>query len=206
MAFAPQPGSPERVTARHKVGKSANFGRPRRTLTEEMRVRRTLLVVALAIVAASAATASARAAQTYQDRVTGHEYYFTSTEGRFAGTASGDLPGAWNAVVRHTPLCVSCHPTATITGGSFSLTTVLHGVPALVVGSFTGGSVQVTNVGANCTDQTFDVEGVLGNVGRWPGGTGSGTFSATLTHFRHRVFGICITYAASVNGTLTLSF
>jgi hypothetical protein len=47
---------------------------------------------------------------------------------------------------------------------------------------------------------------VLGNVGRWPGGTGSGTFSATLTHFRHRVFGICITYAASVNGTLTLSF
>ena len=171
-----------------------------------MNVRRTLLVVALAIVAASAAAGSARAAHTYRDSISGHEYYFTSTEGRFAGNASGALPGAWNADVRHTPLCMLCHPTATITGGSFSLATVINGVLALVSGAFTGGTVQVTNTGVNCTNQTFDVEGVLAHVGPAPGGTGTGLFSSTLTHYRHRVFGICITYAASVSGTLTLTF
>lgn len=171
-----------------------------------MNVRRTVLVVALAIVAASAATTSAQATHTYQDAISGHEYYFTSTDGRFAGTASGALPGAWSADVRHTALCLICHPTATITGGSFSLVTVLHSVPTLVTGVFTGGTVQVTNVGANCTNQTFDVEGVLGNVGPGHVGTGTGLFSSTLTHHRHRIFGVCITYAASVSGTLTLNF
>src|SRR5438874_1757400 len=150
-----------------------------------MHVRKTLLALALGVVALCA-SAPALAAHTYNDTISGYEYYFTSTEGRFAGSASGALPGSWNADVRHTPLCSSCTPTATITGGTFSLATIVDGSPALVTGRFTGGSVQVTNPGANCTNQTFAVDGILGNVGRWYWGSGTGRFSAILTHYRHR--------------------
>ena len=170
-----------------------------------MHVRKTLLALALGVVALCA-SAPALAAHTYNDTISGYEYYFTSTDGRFAGTASGALPGSWNADVQHTPLCSSCTPTATITGGTFSLATVLQGSPALVTGKFTGGFVQVTNRGANCSNQTFDVEGILGHVGRWYRGSGTGTFSALLTHYRHRLFGVCSTYAASVTGRLSLTF
>jgi hypothetical protein len=164
--------------------------------------RRLLFVFALALLVLCSIPSSALAAPTYNDGIKGHEYFFTSTDGRFAGYATGDLPGAWNADVQHTPLCLACTPTATITGGSFSLATTY----TVVTGSFTGGTVQVTNRGANCTNQTFDVEGDLGHVGRWNGGSGTGTFSATLTHYRHRILGACITYGATVNGRLSLSF
>ncbi len=170
-----------------------------------MNVRRAILLAVVAVIAFWPAE-SARAARTYGDTISGYEYYFTSTEGAFAGNASGALPGSWNADVHHTPLCLSCQPTATISGGSFSLGTNVNGVYTLVTGDFTGGYVQVTNPGANCTNQTFDVEGILGNVGRWLGGSGTGLFAATLTHHRHRVFGSCVTYAASVSGSITLTF
>jgi hypothetical protein len=166
-----------------------------------VRVRRMLVLFVLGLIALST-SAAALAAQTHKDTINGHEYYFTSTDGRFAGTASGALPGGWNADVRHTALCRSCTPTATITGGSFQLATGSK----LVTGAFTGGTIQVTNPGSNCTDQTFDVEGILGHVGPWYSGSGTGSFSATLTHHRHRVLGVCVTYAASVAGTLSLTF
>jgi hypothetical protein len=166
---------------------------------------RMLLVVALAALALCAPV-GALAAQTYNDTISGIEYFATSTEGRFAGTAAGALPGNWNADVQHTPLCLSCTPTATITGGSVLLATVLGSSPTVITGTFTGGSVQVLNAGANCTNQTFAVNGALGSVGPWFGGSGSGTFTATLTHYRYSIFGRCITYSASVAGTLTLSF
>jgi hypothetical protein len=171
-----------------------------------MRALKRLILVAIAVTALCAAATAKAGGRTYVDSIRGYEYYFTSTEGRFAGTASGALPGSWNARVHHTPLCYSCDPTATIDGGSFSLATIYHGQPALVTGTFTGGTVQVMNRGANCTNQTFDVEGRLGNVGLWYRGHGTGMFSATLTHFRHRVFGVCVTYAASVSGSLSLTF
>lgn len=167
-----------------------------------MHRRQALLILALAVLVLCAA-GSAAAAQSHVDAISGHEYFFTSTDGKFAGTASGALSGYWNADVQHTPLCGPCTPTATITGGSFEL---LHGVSTLVTGDFTGGSVQVTNGGAGCTNQTFAVNGVLGNVGPWYSGAGSGLFSATLTHYRRSILGSCITYAASVAGTLTLTF
>jgi len=166
-----------------------------------MQLPKTFLALALAVIALCI-TGSAVAANTYSDTISGYEYYFTSTDGRFAGSASGALPGSWNADVQHTPLCLSCTPTATITGGSFLLATT----STLVTGTFTGGTVQVTNVGVNCTNQSFDVNGILGSVGRWYGGNGTGAFSVTLTHYRHRLFGSCVTYGASVRGTLSLSF
>ena len=169
--------------------------------------RRTLLIVfALAALVLSTAGAAASAPQTYNDTVRGHEYFASSTDGKFAGSASGALPGYWNADVQHTPLCLSCTPTATITGGNFELGTTLNGSVTLVTGSFTGGAVQVTNVGTDCTNQTFSVHGVLGSVGPWYSGNGSGDFSVILTHYRQRLFGSCITYAASVSGTLSLTF
>ena len=168
-----------------------------------MNLRR--LIILLAALAFLVAPATAAAAQTYSDTISGYEYAFTSTDGKFAGTASGALPGTWNADVQHTPLCLSCTPTATITGGSFSLVTTHNGLPALAVGTFVGGTVQVTNVGAHCTNQTFAVNGILGDAGWWSSGSGSGTFRVTLTHYRHSILGRCVTYGASVRGTLSLS-
>jgi hypothetical protein len=169
-----------------------------------MNCRRTILLLVAAL-ACLVAPATAAAAQTYNDTISGFEYAFTSTDGRFAGTASGALPGSWDADVQHTPLCLSCTPTATITGGSFSLATARNGFPALISGAFVGGTVQVTNVGSSCTNQTFAVNGILGNVGWWSSGSGSGTFTATLTHLRRSILGHCVTYGASVRGTLSLT-
>ena len=164
-----------------------------------------LIILLAATLALLVAAPTAVAAQSYSDTVSGYEYAFTSTDGKFAGNASGSLPGAWNADVQHTKLCPSCTPTATITGGSFELATTHNGAPALVSGDFVGGTVQVTNRGAGCTNQTFRVNGILGNVGWWTAGSGSGTFNVTLTHYRHSIFGRCVSYAASVRGTLSLT-
>src|SRR5512133_3595548 len=166
---------------------------------------RTITLTGVAMLAL-AAPASALAAQTYSDTISGHEYYYTSTDGKFAGTASGALPGDWNANVQHTKLCLSCTPTATVTGGNFSVATTLGGIPTLVTGKFTGGTVQVINRGANCTNQTFAVNGILGNVGPWYSGHGSGTFTATLTHYRTSILGSCVTYGASAKGIISLTF
>jgi hypothetical protein len=166
---------------------------------------RTTTLIGL-VVLALATPAGALAGQTYTDTISGYEYYYTSTDGKFAGTASGALPGDWNADVQHTTLCLSCTPTATITGGSFSVATTLGGIPTLVSGKFTGGTVQVINKGASCTNQTFDVNGILGSVGPWYSGPGTGTFTAVLTHYRTSIFGSCVTYGASVKGTLSLTF
>src|SRR4051812_33830489 len=144
-----------------------------------------LLVLGIALCGPSAAIA----AETYSDTISGYEYYATSTDGKFAGTAAGALPGSWNADVQHTALCISCSTTATITGGSFSLATALNVIPALITGRFSGGTVQVMNAGSNCTNQTFAVNGMLSNVGLWYSGSGGGTFTATLIHYRYSIFG-----------------
>lgn len=164
-----------------------------------------LIILLAAALALLVATPTAVAAQSYSDTISGYEYAFTSTDGKFAGNASGSLPGAWNADVQHTKLCLSCTPTATITGGSFSLATTHNGAPTVVSGAFVGGTVQVINRGAGCTNQTFAVRGILGQVGWWTRGSGSGAFNVTLTHYRHSIFGRCVSYSASVRGTLSLT-
>jgi hypothetical protein len=165
-----------------------------------MSARRVVLSSTLAL-ALAAIPQLALAATTYTDTIVGREFFATSTIGGFAGTAAGDLPGSWFAVVEHTPLSTD----ATITGGEFALSTTIAGQAGTVTGTFSGGTVTQTGGVTGCQNQTYAVEGTLENVGPG-GGTGTGTFSATLTHLRTVFFGRCITYGARVAGTVTLTF
>lgn len=156
--------------------------------------------------AAVAVMQTAALAASYSDAVSGVEIYATSTEGQFAGQASGDLPGYWYADVIHTPLSGSPE-TAAITGGSFYLSTTVHNQPSLVTGLFSGGSVVQTGGFAGCTNQTYSVTGNLTDVGLYgKRHAGTGTFAAVLTHYRYEAYGYCLTYAASIAGTVNLAF
>ena len=145
--------------------------------------------------------ASAIAATTYSDSISGYEYAATSTQGHFVGIASGALPGVWSVTVDHTPLGTS----ATITGGDFHLATHLHGTLTAVTGDFTGGTVTQLSGFTGCANQRYGVNGVLGDMGFGSARSGTGTFVATLTHYRTKVFGNCVTYSASVRGSLSLA-
>ena len=157
------------------------------------------------IVAAAAALfispASAMAATSSSDSISGYEYAATSTQGRFVGIASGALPGAWSVTVDHTPLGTS----AAITGGDFHLATRLYGTFTAVKGEFTGGTVTQLSGFTGCVNQRYAVNGVLGDVGFGSVGSGIGVFVATLTHYRTKIFGHCVTYSASVSGSLSLA-
>jgi hypothetical protein len=162
------------------------------------------LGAALAL-AAVIATQTAALATSYTDSVSGVEVYATSTEGAFAGQASGSLPGYWYADVDHTPLGGSQQPQ--ITGGTFDLSTAIGGQPTLVTGTFAGGSIQQTSGFTGCTNQTYTVTGQLSKVGPYGASqVGTGLFDAVLTHYRYEAYGYCITYAASVTGSVELSF
>lgn len=145
---------------------------------------------------ASAATVSGSYA------IQGTEYSATSTEGRFAGTASGSSgdSATWNAVIDHTELT----RTATITGGSASLATSNL---VLIGADITAGSVKLVRQQHGCGKQTYAVSASLADVTRSDSSAvGSGSVSATLTHYRTRVLGQCIVYFATVAGTISLSF
>lgn len=166
-----------------------------------MRLCPTALAAALALVVVPGAAATKAA--TYADTLTGVEVAATSTRGTFVGTGSGGLPGAWGATVDHTPL----RPVgASITGGRFTVTTKLDGSRTLITGRFTGGTISVADPGRGCRQQRFRIAGVLGDVGLWSGGDGSGAFDGVLVHYRKRILGTCATYAASVSGTVALTF
>jgi hypothetical protein len=142
------------------------------------------------------------ASTTRTDTVKGTEIAYTSTQGTFTGYATGDLPGSWTAVIDHTVLS----PDATITGGSFTLVTVIHWIPRTVKGTFAaGGSVTRFYREPGCGIQKYAVTDDLVNVGVG-GGSGSGHVTATLTHYRHSVLGHCVAYAATIAGTVALTF
>jgi hypothetical protein len=155
------------------------------------------------IVAAAALFISpaAAVAATSSDSISGLEYAATSTQGRFVGIASGALPGAWSVTVDHTPLRTS----AAITGGDFHLATRLDGTLTAVTGDFTAGTVRQLSGFAGCVSQRYAVHGVLGDVGSGSVRRGTGTFAATLTHYRTKIFGHCVTYSASISGSLSLA-
>ena len=145
--------------------------------------------------------AAAMAATTSSDSISGLEYTATSAQGRFAGIASGALPGAWSVTVDHTPLGTS----AAITGGDFHLATRLDGTLMAVTGDFTAGTVRQLSGFTGCVNQRYAVHGVLGEVGSGAARRGTGTLNATLTHYRTKIFGQCLTYSASVRGSLSLT-
>ena len=145
--------------------------------------------------------AAAIAATTSSDSISGLEYAATSAQGRFAGIASGALPGAWSVTVDHTPLGTS----AAITGGDFHLATRLDGTLTVVTGDFTTGTVRQLSGFTGCVTQRYAVHGVLGGLGAGSVRRGTGTFTATLTHYRVKIFGQCVTYSASVSGSLSLA-
>ena len=156
------------------------------------------------IVAAAAlfiSPAAAIAASASSDSVSGLEYVATSAQGRFVGIASGALPGAWSVTVDHTPLGTS----AVITGGDFRLATRRGGTLTVVTGGFTAGTVRQLSGFTGCVSRRYAVIGVLGGVGFGSAGHGTGTFAATLTHYRTKIFGQCVTYSASVSGSLSLA-
>ncbi len=136
------------------------------------------------------------------DRVSGFETYASSTEGRFAGTATGDLPGTWSAVVIHEQL--SGATAAPITGGSFDLATFQGASPQAVSGTIAGGTVTQVSGFSGCANQRYAVVGTFDPVsisGGAPDGTG--TFRLTLTHYRTSVFGYCFVYSATVTGSVS---
>ena len=146
------------------------------------------------ILAASAATAAASTTISYQVR--GIEIYATATRGVFTGvTWAADDYGQWYAVVDHTAFDAA--RTATITGGTFDL----NGYRRDVSGTFDpGGTVLLRSADAGCGREVFDVDGTLTLAG---GGTG--VFDATLVHYRRSLFGRCITYGATVSGSVTFT-
>jgi nitrous oxidase accessory protein NosD len=147
-----------------------------------------------------AATASA-ATISIQYAIQGYEYYASSTEGRFAGTASGSAgdSATWSAVIDHTPLTTS----ATITGGWADLLTSNF---VQIHGTFAGGTATLASQQPGCGVQVYNVVGTLKKVSRSDSHrTGNGEFVATLTHYRISVLGACVVYSAGVAGTITLS-
>jgi hypothetical protein len=144
---------------------------------------------------------AAAIAATPADSVSGLEYAATPAQGRFAGIASGALPGVWSVTVDHTPLGAA----AAITGGDFHLATRRGGTLTAVTGEFTAGTVRQLSGFTGCASQRYAVHGVLDKVGSGAARRGTGTLDATLTHYRTKIFGQCVTYSASVRGSLSLT-
>ncbi len=169
------------------------------------KTRKTVLSLALTLSALLALAVTASAAS-YWDGISGGELpNATTTEGRFVGTAWGDLPGGWYIDVKHDVLTGTTTP-VWINGGSFKLDTVMNWRPVTVFGYFPWhqGAVTQKDGFTGCGNQHFSVSGRIAGVN---GGSGYGSFSATLTHYRHWVWWLgCVVYSASVTGSVSLTF
>jgi hypothetical protein len=163
--------------------------------------RAALLAAAAVVVVASAAIAFV--SSTYD--FSGVEIAATSTRGTFAGAATGSGGDAalWQAAIDHS---VDVDPKGIITGGYADLWT---SDGTTVSGDLAyGGTIRKTSSGhGRCGNQVFAVEADLVNVTRTDtGATGTGSLSGTLVHYRTWFLGDCLTYSASVSGTIALHF
>ena len=163
-----------------------------------MAVRR-LRILLLAIITAVGITtlpAVALATTTVSYAVSGIEYAATPTVGWFAGGAvAPDDFGTWRAMVVHGPLPTNPGGTASVTGGSFAL----NGQTRDLAGAIDGGTITLLTT-SSCGRQTYRV---IGHLTLAPSGTGDAGFAMLLTHYRLPFFGRCITYAATVQGSVT---
>lgn len=169
-------------------------------------IKRPVLATALALSATVILAVNAAAGWTYTEWIHGSELpNATTTDGQFVGEATGSFNGPWYINVTHDPL--GSRPVY-ITGGSFSLSTVVNGWPGDIEGTFDwhGGTVQQQTGFWGCTNQRYLVTGSLSHVGV-DGGNGTGYFTATLTHYRANLWWVgCVVYSASVSGAVYLNF
>jgi hypothetical protein len=157
-----------------------------------------LAATALAAVLSVTLVDTANAAQRpVVANVHGIELIPLRTRGTFSGYTNGALIGDWLATVNHTPL----NPNARITGGTFTLSTSANQLSQPLSARIGTGAIRITNPGANCSNQTYKVSGTLTHLNPYR----SGTFSLTLTHWRHTLLGTCLSYFATTTGTLTLT-
>ena len=156
--------------------------------------RHTIALLLGSVLAANVVVAAASTSATYEVR--GVEVYATATRGVFTGaTWAADDYGSWYAIVDHTAFDAA--RTATITGGTFAL----DGYRRDVSGTFNpGGTVLLRSADPGCGREVFDVDGTMTLAGG-----GSGVLDAILVHYRTSVFGRCITYGATVSGTVALT-
>lgn len=155
------------------------------------------LVAALAV---SGAGASSGLSSTYV--LAGIETAFptgsTSTFGGAAVGAGGDV-GKWKASVVHASLAhcpFGSGSSCAITGGAFSLSTN----SGQLAGNFVSpGFVTPISQQSGCGKQVYGVSGTVASA------AGTGSFTATLTHYRTSVFGVCVPYFATITGSLHLS-
>ena len=166
------------------------------TLAPIGHLRRAIAACGLAAALVFTLVPAAAASPSVTYTISGVEYAATSTESRFAGVAvATDDFGSWLAVVNHTRLIGG---SATITGGAFSY----DGQVRDLSGAFTDGTLNQTGGFIGCVKETFAVNGELALT--IPAG-GTGLFTATLTHYRSLIFGRCVTYAATVKGTVAFT-
>jgi hypothetical protein len=136
----------------------------------------------------------------------GVEVRASSSEGTFVGgAAESRLSGmVWKAVVRHTPLTRKADSPALITGGSVTLHVPTQNPAFEESRSFNDGTITYAadrSSGASCGAQVFRVNATLDATNA---GEESGALQVFLTHHRRLVFGRCLTYAATVRGSLRL--
>jgi hypothetical protein len=161
--------------------------------------------VASAVTAISLAAAGGAAAATFTDRVAGIETAFFEVSpgvevSSFAGIATGDLLGPFSATVTHAPLAAGG---AIIDDGSDGDFRLLN--PGGVVrGDFTGGAVTPIGSQPGCGTQVFDVDADLDVRRRSSAGTGH--VDALLTHLRTTFLGTCVTFFATIKGTIAFEF
>ena len=161
-----------------------------------LRRLRILFLATMVAVAITAVPAVAFATTTVTYGVSGFEYAATTTAGSFAGAAAApDDLGTWRATVLHGALPGNPGGTAPVTGGTFAL----DGHTRDLTGGMDGGTITLLTT-SGCGRQTYSVTGHLTLA---PGGTGDASFAMFLTHYRLSLFGRCITYGATVQGSVT---
>ncbi len=158
------------------------------------RFRRLTVAASLSLALVSVPAMALGATATYA--VGGAEYAATATVGSFAGVAvAADDYGVWQATIVHGVLGSS---PVSITGGTF----VLDGKFRDLAGAFTGGTLTQTSGFTGCGKQTYVIAGGTLTL---ESSAGTAGFAATLTHYRAWLWGRCITYGATVKGTVVFS-
>jgi hypothetical protein len=164
------------------------------------------VLAASAVTAVSLVVAGSAAAASFTDTVAGIETAFFEVSpgvevSRFDGFAVGDRPGRFSAIVTHAPLATGGAILDDGDDGDFKL---VNRRGLLVTGEFTGGAVSAVSAEPGCGKQVYDVDADLDVM--MGSNAGTAHVDALLTHLRTRLFGTCITYFATIKGTVAFAF